>query len=84
LILNERYPLDEVQENLTGILNKFLLALQTDENFPKLEYNFLLKTRNALNILKKNNFKLTFNKKNPEEKDSLQIVEINHIIGYLI
>ena len=73
----------KVQEDLTKILDKFLLALQTEEDFPKLEHNFMLKTRNTLNILRKNNFKLMFNKKNLEEKDSSQIIEINHIIGII-
>lgn len=81
MIIDKRYPIAEVQENLRGILTKYLQALQTDSDFPKMEENFFMKTRNTLNILKKNNFKVIL-AKNPSEIENAQIIEITHYMGF--
>ena len=80
LILDKRYPLEKVQANLLEILNKYIQSLHTNNNFPKMEHEFLLKTQTSLNTLKNNNYKVIL-KKNQEETESVQIIEINHLIG---
>jgi len=76
--------LPKIQNDLSSILTQFLEALQTDDAFPKMEHNFFLKTKNALNVLKKNNFKLSVSKlpeENQKHNESFQILETNHYLG---
>ena len=81
MILDRRYPIAKVQEDLLGILTKYLKALETNSDFPNMEQNFLTRTKNTLNILKKSNFKVNLSKNTSNESETAQIIETTHYMG---